>query len=71
MMLGEKGLDQYWRRSLVELQCTNALNKQTIYYRKVSNIRRTKYQNLNVSRLGFQLSLCNILKPIVKWRMKM
>ena len=25
-------------------------------YRKVSNIRCTKYQNLNVSRLGLQLS---------------
>ena len=27
--------------------------------------------NLNVSRLGLQLSLCNVLKPSVKWRMKM
>ena len=40
-------------------------------YRKVSNIRRTKSQNLNISRLGLQLSLRNILKPGVKWRMKM
>ena len=32
---------------------------------------RTKSQNLNVSRLGLQLSLCNMLKPSVKWRMKM
>ena len=40
-------------------------------YRKVSNIMRTKYQNLNVSRLGLQLSLRNILKTSVKWRMKM
>ena len=40
-------------------------------YRKVSNIRRTKCQNLNASRLGLQLSLRNILKSSVKWRMKM
>ena len=40
-------------------------------YRKISNIRRTKYQNLNVSRLGLKLSLCNILKPRVKWRRNM
>ena len=40
-------------------------------YRKISNISRTKSQNLNVSRLSLQLSLCNILKPGVKWRMKM
>ena len=38
---------------------------------KFSNIRRTKFQNLNVSRLGLQLSLRNILKPNFKWRMKM
>ena len=38
---------------------------------KVSNIRRTKSKNLNASRLGLQLSLRNILKPTVKWRMKM
>ena len=40
-------------------------------YCQVSNIRRTESQNLNVSRLGLQLSLCNILKPSVKWRVKM
>ena len=40
-------------------------------YRKISNIWRTKSQNLYVSRLGLQLSLCNILKPSVKLRMKM
>ena len=40
-------------------------------YHKISIIRRTKSQNLNVSRLGLQLSLHNILKPSVKWRMKM
>ena len=40
-------------------------------YRKVSNISRTKSQNSNSSRLGLQLPLRNILKPSVKWGMKM
>ena len=40
-------------------------------YRQVSNIRRTESQNLNVSCLVSQLSLCNLLKPGVKSRMKM
>ena len=40
-------------------------------YRKLSNTRRTKSQILNVSRLGLQLSLRNILKPSAKWKMKM
>ena len=39
-------------------------------YRKVSNIRRTKYQNLNNSRLILQLSVANLLKPSVKSIMK-
>ena len=44
---------------------------ETTNYRKISNIRNTKSQNFNVSRLSLQLSLHNILKPSVKWRMKM
>ena len=40
-------------------------------YRKVSNIRRTKSQNLNACRLILYLSLPNPLKPGVKLRMKM
>ena len=40
-------------------------------YRKVSNIRGTKSQNLNDSRRVLQLSLPNRLKPGVKSRMKM
>ena len=35
------------------------------------NIKRTESQNLNVSQLGLLLSLYKILKPSVKWRMKM
>ena len=41
------------------------------YTRKVSNIRRTKCQNLNDSRLVLQLSMPNPLKPSVKSIMKM
>ena len=40
-------------------------------YRKISNISRTNSQNSNVSQLGWQLSLRDILKPGVKCRMKM
>ena len=50
-----------------------ALQKQQLksQYRKVSNIRRAKSQNLSISHLGLQLSLSNMLKPCVQWRMKM
>ena len=41
------------------------------YYRKISNIRRAKSQNLNDSRLVLPLSLPNLLKPVVKSGMKM
>ena len=41
-------------------------DKSDIYYRKLSNIRRTKSQNLNDSRLVLHLSLPNLLKPGVK-----
>ena len=37
----------------------------------ISNIRRTKSQDLNVSHLILQLSLPNPLKPGIKWRMKL
>ena len=40
-------------------------------YRKISNTRRTKSQNINDSRLVLQLSLPNPFKPGVKSRMKM
>ena len=40
-------------------------------YRKVSNIRRTKTENLNASRLILLLSLPNPLKPGIELRMKM
>ena len=40
-------------------------------YRKVFNIRRTKFQNLSDSRAALQMSLPNLLKPCIKSRMKM
>ena len=40
-------------------------------YHEISDISGTKSQNSNISCLGLQLSLHNILKPGVKWRMKM
>ena len=39
-------------------------------YCEISDIRRTKFQNLNISRLVLQLSLPNPLGPGVKSRMK-
>ena len=43
----------------------------SVIYRKISNIRRTKSPNLNVSSLVLQLSLHNPMQPGVKSRMKM
>ena len=40
-------------------------------YRKISNLRRTKSPNLNVSRFVLQLSSPNPMNPGVKSRMKM
>ena len=45
--------------------------KCRLIYRKLSNIRRTKSQNLNDSRLVLPLSWPNLLKPGVKYNMKM
>ena len=42
-----------------------------IIYRKISNIRRTKSQNLIDSRIVLQLSLPNPLMPVIKSRMNM
>ena len=37
-------------------------------YRQICYIRRTKSHNLDVSRLALQLSLCNLLKPGLKFK---
>ena len=47
------------------------LGQQLFKYRKISNIIRTKSQNLDDSRIVFQLSVPKPLKPGVKLRMKM
>ena len=44
----------------------SSASEQIRTYRKLSNIRRTKSQNLNDSRLVLHLSLPNLLKPCVK-----
>ena len=51
--------------------CSRYSRYNDYLYRKISNIRPTKFQNLNVSRLDLQLSLPNPLKPCFKSRMKM
>ena len=64
-----------WRNPLLtgEFLAQWATNQPctTPIYRKVSNIRRTKFQNLSDSRPALQLSLHNLLKPCIKSRMKM
>ena len=45
--------------------------QSNLTYRKVSNIRRAKCQNLNDSRLVLQLSVPNPLKPSIESIMKM
>ena len=37
--------------------------QDTEIFRQISNIRCTESQNLNVSHLVLQLSLCSLLKP--------
>ena len=54
--------------ALVQMVC---LVVDVRIYRWISDISRTKSQNLNVSRFVLQLSLPNLLKPGVKLRMKM
>ena len=51
--------------------CFLSISPDHTKYRNTSNIRHTKYQNINDSRLVLQLSLPNPLKPGVKSRMKM
>ena len=48
----------------------HTMDSRCIAVRQTSNISRTKYQNLNVSRFVLQLSLPNPLMPGVKLRVK-
>ena len=60
----------YYKRHVSNIYSKNYGDFHWVY-RQISNISRTKSQNLNSSHLVLQLSLCNILKPCVKSRMKM
>ena len=56
----------------VHLHCVSERGTRGVTtYRKLSNIRRTKSENLSGCRLVLQLSLANPLKPGIKLRMKM
>ena len=76
---GNHGVLVYSGRLVVildKIECTDnviirPMLLSNIMYRKISNIRRTKSQTLNVSRLVLQLSLPNPMKPGVKSRKKM
>ena len=66
------------KRSMKHLMCGTLHSSKATYihfpsiiYRKISNIRPAKSQNLNVSGHSLQLSLPNIVKPSVRWRIKM
>ena len=61
---------KYWHFSGSQCLTFRSYLSSGYNYRRISNIRRTKSQNLNTSHLGLQLSLSNILKPGVKSRMK-
>ena len=52
------------------LEFPDGVARQSTYYRKVSNIRRTKFPNFNVSRLVLYLSAPNPMTAGVKSRMK-
>ena len=57
--------ESQWRKILVFIEWMAKWS-----YSKTCNMRRTKSQNINVSRLVLQLTLPNPLKPGVKSRMK-
>ena len=62
-----------WRTDDIATTKQNTTKLYVFYgtYRKVSNISRTKSQNLSVSRPVLPLSLPNLLKPCIKSIMKM
>ena len=66
----DSGVLPLCRRYIFSVNRASPGHHQT-WYRKTSNISRTKSQNSNVSNLVLQLSLLNPLKPGVKSRMKM
>ena len=62
---------QSYTKPSYEETTTTLLTQGNSTYRQISNISRTKSQNLTVSCLVLQLSLPNLLKPCVKLKMKM
>ena len=62
--------DWRWTHSNLET-CDIPVIETWNTYHKISNIKHTKYPNLNASRLILQMSLPNPMKPGVKSRMKM
>ena len=71
LMLTNDGEAQHETAPFAEPITIVVVDASVSTYREVSNIRRTKSQNLNASRLVLKLSLPNPLKPGVKLRMKM
>ena len=63
-------LQGYWHMCVIRPEWVPCMSNWK-YCPKIYNIRCTKSQNLNDSRLVFQLSPPNTLKPGVKSRMKM
>ena len=70
MLLGKKSFHLQWLNIHKTYHRTLYDNDYHRTYHQASNIIRTKYQKLNVSRLVLQLSLPNSLKPGVESRMK-
>ena len=64
----------WWMQTMIELYGSWSIiynppvNNICNYPHKICNIRHTKSQSLNTSRLGLQLSLGNIFKPSGGWR---
>ena len=56
---------------LPQVTGSNCMGTISPHYRQISDIRRTKLQNLDASRLVLQLDLCNPLKPYDNSTMKM
>ena len=63
--------DDVIMKMLGPIDMVDELIQKKNIYRKISGIRRTKSQNLNVLRFALQLSLPNLIKPGVKSIMKM
>ena len=74
MVCTNKNSQRYIMFTMISLTDLYQSAMQTLmksFYRKISNISRTKSQDLNVSRLVSQFYLPNSLKTGVKLRMKM